>query len=141
MSGNLTTAPQQNNDLSQFIIMTTVAIPNEDVIACHPTGRREKNTYINRKPGSAWERLTACMMKGSNMVKESNVYINFQLTKERAVLAKAVRKAKTDGRIGGYSVDQNGRMKIKKLDGDKEYKKVTSVDEMNSMLEKNSYLF
>ena len=119
---------------------TTVTIPKEDVIACHPMGRREKNTYIitiiNRKPGSAWERLTACMMKASNMVKEKNVYINFQLTKDRAALAKDVRKAKTDGRIGGYSVDQNGRIKIKKLDGDKQYKKVTSVAEMNGMLEK-----
>ena len=100
-----------------------------------PTSSQSSTGSLGQ-PGSAWERLTACMMKGSNMVKESNVYINFQLTKERAVLAKAVRKAKTDGRIGGYSVDQNGRMKIKKLDGDKEYKKVTSVDEMNSMLEK-----
>ena len=76
------------------------------------------------------------MMKASNMVKEKNVYINFQLTKDRAALAKDVRKAKTDGRIGGYSVDQNGRIKIKKLDGDKQYKKVTSVAEMNGMLEK-----
>ena len=117
---------------------TLVAIPKEDVIACHPMGRREKNTFIitvnNRKPGSAWERLTAAMMKSSIITKDCNVFVNFQLTKERGALAKVVRLAKTAGRISNYSVDQNGKIKIKKNGDAKEYIPVTSEEHMNGML-------
>ena len=116
---------------------TLVAIPKEDVIACYPMGKREKNTFIitgnNRKPGSAWERLTAAMMKSSTMTKECNVFVNFQLTKERGALAKVVRSAKTAGRISNYIIDQNGKIEIKKGDA-KEYIPVTSEEHMNGML-------
>ena len=74
---------------------TNITIPIEDVYACHPMGKREKNTYVvrilNRKPGSGWEALTACMMKASSMDKQKNVFINYQLTKNRAALDKLVR--------------------------------------------------
>ena len=73
------------------------------------------------------------MMKASNMDKRVNVFINFQLTETRAALGKAVRKVKSDGNIAGYSVDQNGRIKIKK-NGENKYETVKSVDHMNGML-------
>ena len=117
---------------------TYITIPKEDVVACHPMGLREKNTFIirilNRKPGSAWESLVACMMKASKMDKHvNNVFVNFQLTDKRAGLAKAVRTAKSQGKITGYSVDQNGKIKIKK-NGEQNYSKVTSVEHLNGML-------
>ena len=118
---------------------TAVTIPLEDVVACHPMGKREKNTFvvriINRKPGSAWELLTASMMKPSGMDKQKNVFLNYQLTKDRAALAKAVRQAKTDGKILAYSVDQNGKVKIKKIGSVGEYTTVTSEENMNGMLQ------
>ena len=55
------------------------------------------------------------------------------LTFSCAALAKAVRKAKSDGNIAGYSVDQNGKIKIEK-NGTHTYKAVNSVENMNGML-------
>ena len=116
---------------------TGVTIPLKDVVACHPMGLREKNTFvvriINRKPGSAWEGLVECMMKASLMDKTVSVYLNFQMTNRRAALAKAVRVAKTESKIAGYSVDQNGRVKIKK-NNEKRYETVTSVEHLNGMI-------
>ena len=95
-----------------------VKFPLQDVVACHPMGDSDKNTYviivINRKPRSAWDSLVAAMRKASNMDRNVHVYINFQLTQERAALAKAVRKAKSDDKLAGYSVDHNCKIKIKK---------------------------
>ena len=85
------------------------------------------------KVGSAWDRLTACMMKASNMDKRVNVFLNYQLTEARAALGKAVRKVKSDGNIAGYSIDQNGRIKIEK-NGETKYEAVKSVEHMNGML-------
>jgi hypothetical protein len=117
---------------------TDITIPKEDVVACHPMGLRERNTFvirfINRKPGSAWERLTACMMKPSNMKKNvTNIFINFQLTDKRAALAKAVRTAKSGGKVTGYSINQNGVIKIKKI-GETNYSTVSSMENLNGML-------
>ena len=74
------------------------------------------------------------MMKPSNMKQNvTNIFINFQLTDKRAALAKAVRTAKSGGKITGYSINQNGVIKIKKL-GETEYKTVSSVENLNGML-------
>ena len=73
------------------------------------------------------------MMKPSNMVKGvNNIFINFQLTDKRAALAKAVRTAKTEGKITGYSINQNGVIKVKKIGGTT-YNPVTSVENLNGM--------
>ena len=73
-----------------------VKFPLQDVMACHPMGDSDKNMYvirvIIRKPGSAWDSLVAAMRKASNMDRKVHMYINFQLTQERAALTKAVRK-------------------------------------------------
>ena len=89
---------------------------------------------MNRKPGSAWDDLTAAMMKSSNMDKRVPVFLNFQLTEKRAALAKAVRKAKSEERIAGYSVDQNGKIKIKKVGEKKKYEVINSEEELHSYL-------
>ena len=116
---------------------TKISIPKDDVMACHPMSKKDKNTYVirilNRKPGSAWEALTACMMKASNMDKQVPVFLNFQLTDRRVHLAKDVRKAKTEQKIAGYSVDQNGRIKIRK-NGGQTYESVKSVEHLNGMI-------
>ena len=88
---------------------------------------------FNRRPGSAWEALTAAMMKSSNMDKQVPVFINFQLTDKRAALAKAVRKVKPEGKLAGYSVDQNGKIKIK-ITGGKSYEVIRSEVQLNSFL-------
>ena len=67
------------------------------------------------------------------MDKRVNVYINFQLTQNRVALAKIVRKAKAEGKVAGYSVDQNGRMKIK-TNGGTRYETVNSLEHLNSFI-------
>ena len=85
--------------------------------ACHVLGRREAGSYIvrihNRRPGSAWDDLTTGMMTGQDM-NNSNIFINFQLTKTRADLSFQVRAAKREKKLFSYSVDQNGRICVKK---------------------------
>ena len=114
-----------------------VKFPMEDIVACHPIGNSDKHTFVirvsNRKPGSAWDRLIAAMKKATNMDKRVNIYINFQLTQNRAALAKIVRRAKAEGKVAGYSVDQNGRIKIK-TNGGTRYETVNSVEHLNSFI-------
>merc|ERR1711954_326611 len=102
-----------------------------------PMSKKDKNTYviriINRKPGSAWDALTACMMKATNMDKQVPVFLSFQLTDRRAALAKDVRKAKAEQKIAGYSVDQNGRIQIRK-NGGQTYESVKSVEQLHGMI-------
>ena len=118
---------------------TNIVIPEEDIIACHRVGKKETNTFVvrfnNRKPGSAWEILTAAMMKPRGLAKDKNVFLNFQLTKQRADLAKAVRQAKKDDKIAGYSIDRNGKIKVKKTAADKEYLTVKSVENLDNLLQ------
>ena len=73
------------------------------------------------------------MMKASNMERTVPVYLNFQLTERRAELAKSVRKAKSERRVAGYSVDQNGKIKIKK-NGGARYVPVRPVEQLNDMI-------
>ena len=117
---------------------TNITIPLDDVVACHPIGLSDKHTYVlrisNRKPGSAWEMLTASMMKATNMDKSVHVYINFQLTEKRATLAKLIRTARFDGKIAGYSVDQNGKLKIKKIGGTRYDTVIRSEEQLNSII-------
>ena len=50
-------------------------------------------------------------MKASNMERPVPVYINFQLTEGELPWPSQVRQVKSDT---GYSVDQNGKIKVKK---------------------------
>ena len=103
---------------------TGVVIPQEDIVACHALNKRGADTsYIirvgNRKSSSAWEVLASGMLTGRNkdtkasFCPDTNVFLNFQLTKRRGDLAKLVRKAKLDKKLIKYRTDQNGRLTVK----------------------------
>ena len=88
-----------------------------------------------RRPTSSglsnWDTLTSAMRTGENMVKEVNVFMNYQLTPSRSALAKEVRKAKNEKKIDKYSVDQNGRIKVKPKTGDNRiFTEVKSFDDL-----------
>ena len=115
---------------------TTVTIPEKDIVACHRIGRnKESHTYIlsvaNRKPGSAWESITAGMRKGFK--DNSNIFINYQLTNRRIEISKAVKKAKKDRLITKYSIDANGKIWVKPLNND-DFKEVTSTDNLQKVI-------
>ena len=124
---------------------TGVTIDEKDVIACHQMGKKESHTYVirlgNRRQGSAWHILTEGMMTGKNpssginFDKGVNLYLNFQLTKKRAKLAKAVRQARTAQKIFKYYINQNGIIKVKKTNtfNDK-YIEVKSEAQLNTMI-------
>ena len=122
---------------------TDIDVDERDVIACHPMGKKDSNTYIlrlcNRKSGSAWNTITEGMRTGKNdsgrnFDPDVNVFINYQLTKRRGALAKAVRTAKTAKKINKYYIDQNGRIKIKKDADDKSYVEVKSEDDLKNII-------
>ena len=98
-------------------LKTGVWVNERDVTACHPLGRREKNTFIisisNRSPLSSWDMITRGMMSGENNFSKDNIFINFQLTKRRGEIAQEVRKAKKDGLVKSYEIDMNGRIFVK----------------------------
>ena len=112
------------NDMDMIIrlvaMKTGISIEESDVIACHPLGRRERNTYIisvnNRAPMSSWDMITNGMMTADNNFTRDNVFINFQLTKRRGEICKEVRKAKKDNLIKSYETDVNGRIRVKNND-------------------------
>ena len=78
--------------------------------------------------------MTAAMMKPTNVDKSVHVYLNFQLTEFRAALAKAVRKARFDNKIAGYSVDQNGKIKIKLIGGTRYDTVIRSEEQLNNII-------
>ena len=88
-----------------------------EVTACHPLGRREKNTFIlsvhNRTPMSSWEAITKGMMIAENNFSKDNIFINFQLTKMRGEICKEVRRAKKENLIKSYEIDVNGRIYVR----------------------------
>ena len=94
-----------------------------DIDACHVLKKQGlDSSYIlrvsNRKPGSAWEVLSAGLLTGRNFktgsnFTKANVFINFQLTKRRGELSKKVREAKYANNIIKYGTDQNGRITVK----------------------------
>ena len=94
-----------------------------DVSACHKLrGAGVDASYIvrihNRRPGSAWEVLSAGLLTGKNFhtgkhFTDKNIFINFQLTKKRGSLAKEVRDAKVAGSIIKYGTDQNGKITVR----------------------------
>ena len=121
---------------------TGVAIDKKDVAACHRIGKKENNAYVirinDRKAGSAWHTITEGMMTGKlpgggTFAKEVNLFLNFQLTKKKATLAKAVRVARKEQKIAKFYINQNGVIKIKKTNTDI-YTEVKSLDHLNSMI-------
>ena len=115
---------RKENDMEMVLRLvhhkTGVWIQESDVIACHPLGRRERNTFIlsvnNRAPMSGWDVITKGMVTAENNFSSANVFINFQLTKRRGEICKEIRRAKKDNLIKSYDIDANGRIHVKTLD-------------------------
>ena len=120
---------------------TGVDIDLQDVSACHKIGKKDDHAYVirmnDRKHGSAWHALSEGMMSGKypgdGFDKDVNLFLNFQLTKKRAKLAKAVRKARKEQKIHKFYVNQNGIIKIKRSNTEN-YTEVTSETHLNSMI-------
>ena len=95
-------------------VKTGIWIDERDITACHPLGRREKNTFIicisNRSPLSSWDMITRGMMTADNNFSLDNVFINFQLTKRRGEICREVRNAKKANIVKNYEIDANGRI-------------------------------
>ena len=112
---------------------TGVRIQECEVTACHPLGRREKNTFIlavhNRTPMSSWEIITKGMMTAENNFRPDNIFINFQLTKRRGEICKEVRRAKKMNLIRNYEIDANGRIFVRALVTE-QTKEITDLDDI-----------
>merc|ERR1712240_768180 len=114
-----------------------------EVSACHQIGKKENHAYVirlnDRKHGSAWHLLSEGIMTGKNPTsgdsfdKDVNLFLNFQLTRKRAQLAKAVRVARKEHKIHKYYINQNGVIKIKKTTVDI-YTEVKSEAHLQSII-------
>ena len=110
---------------------TGVRINEHEVTACHPLGKRDRNTFIlsvhNRTPMSAWETITRGMTADNNFSPD-NIFINFQLTKRRGEMSKEVRLAKKQKLIRGYEIDANGRIFVRKIDNEETVEIIKMAD-------------
>ena len=124
-------------------LKSTHTINPNHVAACHGVGERREgdwDTFVisfwNRTKDSSWEILTTAMMTGKvggalAMNHRANVFINHQLTKPRAALAKAARQARLAGQVEKECVTPNGEVKVKEFLGG--WKKVTRVSEVEAI--------
>ena len=115
---------------------TGVWIPYEDVSACHRFGKAKNNSFVlrvwNWKPCSAWDELSWGMRTGQGF-SNKNIFINFMLTERRTELSKQVRQAKKDKLIGKYSIDQNGKIFVKPVGSNTNFKLVSCVDDLDKL--------
>ena len=113
---------------------TGVWIPYDDVAACHRVGNKNNNSFVlkiwNRKRFSPWHFLTEGMLTGKTFSPQ-NIFINFLLTTRRIELSKLVRQAKKDNLIQKYSIDQNGKIFVKKLGNDNDFHLVSSKEDLD----------
>ena len=118
---------------------TGVRFHYTDIMACHRIGKRDSHSFVlrigNRRPNSAWDMLTLGMKNGKTFSNQ-NIFINFMLTTRRTEISKQVRKAKKDGLIEKYFVDQNGRIFVKKLGVDLKFHEVFSSKDLEKFVKK-----
>ena len=124
---------------------TTVDLKKEDVVACHRLGDtdRTKFSYVirinNRNNGTAWDTLANGMVTGKlgtgeagiNFDRNLNVYLNFQLTRKRMAISHQCRlllKDKENKPIGKYSVNQNGKITVRKVSGQGKWLEVKDME-------------
>ena len=119
-------------------LKTDVEVQDREIIACHPMGKQESNTFllrlVDRSPGSSWDQIVQGMKKGGNFKHEVNVFINFQLTKRRIALASKARTAKSAGKISKVFVDHNGKIRVKKEGADEKYVEVKTEADLNNFI-------
>ena len=125
---------------------TTVSLQKEDVVACHRLGDtdRAKYSYVirvnNHVNDRAWDKLATGMQtgkigKGLSEVnfQKMNVYLNFQLTKKRMAITHQCRmllKDRENKPIGKFSVNQNGKITVRKVAGQGKWVEVKSMEEL-----------
>ena len=118
---------------------TGVWFPYSDVAACHQFGKAENHSFVlkiwNRNRFSPWDQLAQGMLTGKGFSYQ-NIFINFMLTPRRTELAKHVRQAKKDHEIAKYSVDQNGKIFVKKIDGNR-FLPVVCVEDLEKLTKKS----
>ena len=97
-------------------------ILQSDVSACHRL-KDNDHTYIlavaNRLPGSGWESLTAGMVNGrmknsQEYFKKDGVFLSYQVTQAKAKLLHQIRLARKQGHISKFSVNENGRVTVRR---------------------------
>ena len=129
------------SDLDMVIRMvyekTGVWIPYSDVSACHRFGKARSHSYVlkiwNMKQYSVMEELSWMMLTGKEYY-DKNIFINFMLTDRRTELSKQVRMAKKDRKIAKYSIDQNGKVWIKKIGNDKDFYTVSCIEDLENLM-------
>lgn len=100
-------------------------IKPSDVAACHRLPDKQHTWLLavgNRAPGSGWEDLAAGMLTGKFhgggprdfFKKDRGVHLSFQLTKARSAVLHQVRLARKEGLLARFSVNQNGRITVRK---------------------------
>ena len=103
---------------------TGVWIPHCKVSACHKFGKSKSHSFVlkiwNRTEYSAWDKLSWMMRNGKGF-SDQNIFLNFMLTQRRIEISKQVRLAKKDRKIAKYSIDQNGKIFVKKVGGNGGY--------------------
>ena len=131
----------QETDLDMVIRLikqkTNLAVPVDDVKACHILGKPGCGIYIisfsNRNPGSAWEALSDSLTTGKIHMLEDNIFLNFQLSKTKEDISFKVRLAKKEKKLYSYTIDQDGVIKVKKnrddIDGE-EIKTLCDLDKI-----------
>ena len=115
-------------------LKTGVWVDERDITACHPLGRRERNTYIlsinNRTPLSSWDMITRGMMTAENNFSNANLFLNFQLTKKRGEICKEVRNAKKGNIVQSYEIDMNGRIFVKYVGTDNKSYEIINLEDI-----------
>lgn len=124
---------------------TGVLADKAEIMACHRLPAKQQGgteSYVvcfgNRKEGSSWDAISTAMMtgrsnRGGSVDYSKNIFLNFQLSKERAKLAKAVRDARRKGGLDRDSINPNGEIKVK-VKGSAIWVKVTSLDHLQFLL-------
>jgi hypothetical protein len=147
---------------------TGVSFDRREVQAFHPISRRGEgqdqrkiNSYVLRiwdlRPGSNWDTLRAGLMMGrdkdGNPFSDVNININYQLTRRRGQLAKAVRDARVElirekklkdkEVVFKYSHDENGVLRVKSRYGrEGRWETIASTSALQQYIQKNlSYTF
>ena len=108
---------------------TGIWVDERDITACHPLGRRERNSFIlcisNRSPMSSWDIITRGMMSADN-----NFSYDFQLTKRRGEICKEVRNAKKNNIVKNYEIDANGRIFVKYVGNDTKAYEIINIEDI-----------
>ena len=115
------------------------------VSACHGVGEKRDgdwDTFVisfwDRTKDSSWDILTTAMLTGRvggqlSMEHGVNIFINHQLTRPRAALAKAARQARQARRIDKECVTPHAEVKVQEfLGGWKKMARVSEVEDIRA---------